>query len=129
MKRLLLAALLCPLAPAAALAGSGVSIDSCSIESDYDLRLGRDGITLRRDDGQPAEVRLQGQRLWIDGEEVLNRITVIGVGRRFAVFERRANPDRRTAEVADVIQSTSDALDAAALELGAVLGVPFVAVG
>lgn len=70
MKRLLLAALLCPLAPAAALAGSGVSIDSCSIESDYDLRLGREGITLRRDDGQPAEVRLQGQRLWIDGSEV-----------------------------------------------------------
>ena len=65
MKRLLLAALLCPLAPAAVHAGSSVSVDRCSIDSDYDLRLGRDGITLRRDDGQPArQVLHQSGRIW-----------------------------------------------------------------
>jgi hypothetical protein len=63
-------ALLLLLSPLAAGATTGVSLDACRIESDYDLRLGREGITLRRDGGQPAEVRLAGRRLWIDGSEV-----------------------------------------------------------
>lgn len=70
MKRLALALLITPLLAASVQAGTEVSMDRCRISSDYDLLLGRDGITLRRDEGVPAEVRLQGRRLWIDGSEV-----------------------------------------------------------
>lgn len=69
MKRVLLAVLLSPLLATTADAGTRVSIDRCEVDSEYGLRLGRDGITLRRVDGAPREVRLSGARLWIDGQE------------------------------------------------------------
>lgn len=58
---------------------------ACRVDSDYDIRLGLHGITLRRDEGHPGELRLQAGRLWIDGDEVPlsapDRDTLAGIQR------------------------------------------------
>lgn len=46
------------------------NIDSCGLESDYDVSLDASGLTFRHADGKPASVSMHKGRLRIDGRDI-----------------------------------------------------------
>jgi len=70
------------LAPSAQ--AEGLSL--CEVHSDYGLQLSADGLSFRRSNGAPAEIRIAAGRLWLDGQE---QRLVAADRERIAALEQR----------------------------------------
>lgn len=94
-------------------AGASQASDiSCEVQSNYDLRLDEGRIEFAREDGEPGKVAIVGNRLFVDGREVvLTRADVARISRY----------SREVHELAPEVQAIAlDAVDIAFIALSEV---------